>query len=512
MPYPRLNRRQMLAAAAGVALASRGMVAQDEGPIRHGGVPLVALPRLPEQLGDMNSDRWETAWLRTLVYDAPLRALASGAVVASVGIGLGLAVGRDTVEIIARPGVLFAGGAPMTVADIGASIERSIRQAGPIDAWRWDRVQSVDTDADRVRIRLSEPDATLAATLASPLVPVTPGGADVAGMALPQLPPGTGPFVPHRLDGGTAVFRPHRGYWVIGQPRFDGCAVTGVPDVIERTSRLVTGMVDITPAIPALDIPLLRDDPGVKLAGGLSRRLCAVILNHGREPLNDVRVRQLVTGVIDRDALVDAVTAGTGIATASLFSAEHWAGAETPVAEPSVSPDDARDDLAALGMLPGWSLRLICPADQPTLANTAILLQEQLGAAGIALAIDLLDGDAFAAARDAGEFDLMVTLLPTWLDPHEIAHPWLHSAGGRNAGGFASARVDTLLERARRQPGEEVRGALYGEIQRIVADQMPLAPLLELPWVDALRSRVVGYDAHHQPSARGVASAWLAAP
>ncbi len=514
MPERRLNRRQLLAGAAGVSLAAfgRAATAQGDGPIHRGGISYVALPWLPGHLGDVSADGWETAWLRTLIYDAPLRPLASGAIVAAVGIGLGIAHASDAIELLPRPGVLFADGTPMTVADLAASIERSMQQADPADAWRWDRVRSVERTADRVRLTLAEPDATLAATLASPLAPVTPGGVDVAGVALPGLPPGTGPFVPHRLDGGNAAFRPHRAHWVMGQPRFDGCVVTGEPNAIERTSRIVTGMVDITPALPALDIPLLRDDPGVTLVESESRRLCVVVLNLDREPLNDVRVRQAVTGSIDRDALVEGATAGTGFATSTLYPPEHWAGADAPTPEPPRSPDDARDALAALGMPPGWSLRLICPAKPPLLVNTAVLLQEQLGAAGIALGIDLLDGDTFAAARDAGAFDLMMTLLPEWIDPHEIAQPWLHSAGFRNAGGFASSRVDQLLERARSQPEEAVRGSLYGDIQRIVADQVPLAPLFTVPWVDAIRSRVPGYTAHRQPSARGVASAWFAEP
>ncbi len=512
MHQPRLNRRQMLAGVAGVSRSTRGRAAaQDDGPIHRGGVPLVALPRLPVNL-DAPGDRWETAWLRTLVYDAPLRPLASGAVIAAVSIGFGFSDARETIELMLRPGVLFSDGAPMTVADLAASIERSIQQADPADAWAWDRVRSVETAADRVRLTMAAPDATLAATLASPLVPVTPGGVDIAETPLPGLPPGTGPFVPHRLDHGRAVFRPHRGHWVIGQPRFDGCVVTDEPNVIERTSRLVTGLVDIAPAVPALDIPLLRDDPGMTLVDGGSHRLCAVVLNLDREPLNDVRVRHAVGGAIDRDALVAGATAGTGRAMSTLFPAEHWAGAESSVPEPPLAPDDARAALAALGMLPGWSLRLICPADPPVLANTAILLQEQLGAAGIALAIDLLDGDAFAAARDAGEFDLMMTLLPAWIDPHQIAQPWLHSAGARNAGGFASERVDRLLDRARGQADEAVRGSLYGDIQAIVADQVPLAPLFAVPWVDAVRSRVRGYAGRPQPSARCIASAWFAAP
>lgn len=513
MSAPRLNRRQLIAGAAGLSIATPGRVAlAQDGPIHRGGVPLVALPSLPEHLGDLAGDGWETAWLRTLLYDAPLRPLDSGAVVAAVGIGLGLNLGLETVDLLARPGVTFADGTPVAAADLAASIERAITLAHPAETWRWDRIDAVDVGDDRVHLRLVQPDATLAATLASPLVPVTPGGVAVTEVPLPELPPGTGPFVAGRVQGGTVTVRPNRSYWVIGQPRFDGCAVTGEENVIERTSRLVTGMVDITPDIPALDIPLLQDDPGVTLVGGVSRRLCAAVLNLGRAPLTDVRVRQLVAGVCDRDTLVEGVTAGTGVPAATLFPDDHWAGAENPEPEPPMSPGDARDELAALGLLPGWSLRLICPADQPTLANTAILLQEQLGAAGIALDVDLLAAGAFAADRDAGEFDLMMTLLPTWIDPHEIAYPWLHSDGARNAGGFSSARVDESLDRARSQPDEEVRGALYGDIQRIVTNQVPLVPFFATPWVDAVRSRVEGYTTHLQPSARGVASAWFAVP
>jgi peptide/nickel transport system substrate-binding protein len=502
----------MLTGAVGLGLATFGRAALAQGvPIVRGGVPLVALPSLPDRLDPAGSG-WEGAWLRTLIYDAPLRPLTSGDIVAAVGIGLGLRGDGASVDLAARPGVIFADGSPLTVADLVASVERSIQHADIASAWRWERIERVETGDDRVRLVLREPDATLAASLASPLVPVTPGGAAVDAVALDALPPGTGPFAAHRRDGDRAVFRPNRGYWVIGQPRFDGCAVIGVDDPIERTSRLVTGLVDIVPDLPALDIPLLRDDPAAALVGGISRRLCAVVLNLGRGPLGDVRVRRLVAGVIDRGALVDGATAGTGVPAAALFPADHWAGAESPPPAPARPAGETRDALAALDLLPGWSLRLICPAAAPTLANTAILLQQQLAAAGIALAIDLLDTGAFAAARADGAFDLMATSLPPWLDPHEIAWPWLHSEGPENAGGFASPRVDRLLDRARGQPDEAVRGSLYGSIERIVSDQVPLVPLFATPWVDAARARVAGYTAHVPPSARGVASAWFAAP
>ena len=106
----------------------------------------------------------------------------------------------------------------------------------------------------------------------------------------------------------------------------------------------------------------------------------------------------------------------------------------------------------------------------------------------------------------------MMTFLPIWKDPHELAQPWLHSEGERNASGFESRRVDQLLTLARMVDDELRRGALYREIQRIVSDQQPLIPLFATPWFDGVRTRIEGYETHAPPSARGVAAAWFGAP
>lgn len=281
---------------------------------------------------------------------------------------------------------------------------------------------------------------------------------------------------------------------------------------VERSSRLVTGLVDIVPDVPSLDIPLLEDDPGVTLYGGVSRRQCALVMRTDGEPLNDVRVRRLIAAVIDRESMVSAATAGTALPSNWLFPPEHWAGDPELGADPPMSPSEIRDQLAGIGLLPGWPLRLICPDTSPTLANAAILFQEQCATAGIALRVDLLDNDAMADATVAQDFDLLVAYLPTWIDPHEIAHPWLHSEGVHNAGGFSNLRLDRLLALARTESNQDRRGAYYREIQRIVSSQLPLVPLFAIPWVDGLKTRIAGYDAAFPPSGRGIGSAWFTAP
>jgi peptide/nickel transport system substrate-binding protein len=506
----RLTRRHLIAGMAGIA-AARATRAQ-ETQVHRGGVPLIALPRLPEHVLDSAGAGWEAAWLRSLIYDSPLRPTLNGSIIAAAGIGRGFDAEGRVLEITTRAGVLFSTGESVTAADIAASIERSRAATAAGDAWRWDHVERVEViEGATARITLNHPDATLPATLASTLVPVTPGGAGDAATGFEDLPAGSGPFVPAQIERDLR-FRANRMHWVIGQPRFDGCNVTSVGLEIERTSRLVTGLVDIVPDVPSLDVPLLENDPGIALVGGVSRRSCVLMMRVTGAPLDDVRVRQLIAAGIDREALVEGATAGTGIPTSSLFPPDHWTGSPEEDTGLRLTTREIRDRLAALGLFPGWSLRLICPEDAPTLANTAVLLQEQLAKIGIAVGVDLLTSAEMEETRASGEFDLMMALLPTWIDPHEIAHPWLHSEGARNASGFASVRMDRLLAMARATTDEMQRGLLYGDAQRIVMSQAPLVPLFAVPWLDGLRARIAGYRAYLPPSARGVASAWFTLP
>lgn len=517
MTKRRWNRRQlMMGGAAGLALAGTRVVrlaTSQEDDIRRGGVPNVALPQLPAEIGQSPASGWETAWVRSLIYDRPLRMNRAGEIVAGVCIAYTPYEDERQLELTVRRGVMFSNGVPLAARDIAASIERAIGEETGEDAWRWSEVERVETiDDERVLLRLREPDVTLTATLASQRVPVTPDGTGLDEGAYPGPPAGSGPFVPSQQDGGVRRFRRNGRHWVVGQPRFDGLNVLAIEQEIERTTQLVTGLVDVVPDVPALDIPLLDDDPRISLYGEVSRRQCALVMRLEREPLHDDRVRRLLASAIDRDSLVQAATADTAEPSNWLFPPEHWAGPVDTEIDPPASADELREEFAALGFRPGWSLRLICPDVDPPLANASILLQEQLAQVGIAVTVDLLDPTAMRSAIAVGEFDLMMDYLPSWIDPHEVAHPWLHSTGSRNVSGFRSMRVDRLLALARTNQDEEGRGNLYREIQRILAYEVPLIPLFATPWFDGVRSRIEGYDYEMPVSGRGVASAWFGAP
>src|SRR5690606_38892158 len=122
--------------------------------------------------------------------------------------------------------------------------------------------------------------------------------------------------------------------------------------------------------------------------------------------LRDAPVRRVLSSAIDRARLVQVATAGQAEASALLFPERSWARGE--IDEPAYRDADAtRADLAALGIRNDLRLHLITDNADATLANTAVVLQEQLAYCGIALTVELLDGPDLAEAIRLGAYDLL---------------------------------------------------------------------------------------------------------
>src|SRR5699024_10473268 len=145
----------------------------------------------------------------------------------------------------------------------------------------------------------------------------------------------------------------------------------------ERSTALVTGMVDLIPNAPLLDVPTLQAEPSIQLIGGPSNHLCLLQVNLDSPVLSDARLRRLVSTAIDRTRLVKVATADQAEPTGLLFAPDAWAYGEVDEV-PHRSADETRAGLAALGIHADVRLSLLADNADATLANTAVVLQEQL--------------------------------------------------------------------------------------------------------------------------------------
>lgn len=495
-----ISRRRFLLGAGAAVASTHATAAQTPVPIQN--VPLlrIAVSRLPDGMDPTTSTHPDHLWLDTLVLDSPNRWNANGMVLAAITHQVSGSTSDEEFDLVVRPGALFHTGRPVNADDVRYTLER-IRNGGGgrQHAWRLEHVRSLRTVGETtLHVTLERPDASLAASLAHQVCGILPAGTDPI-----DLTGGTGPFVLRVADAEQMFLDRNPYFWQFARPRIDTLQVVPIQDDARRATSIAQGEIDVLPNVPLLDIPMLRDDPTSYLAGGPSNRVCLLQVNLASTAMGDARVRRLISRAIDRERLVGVATAGQATPTGLLFPAESWVGGAVEEVD-ALSPDAIREELRLLGIPTDLRVRLLTNNADATLANTAIVLQEQLAACGIALSVDLLEDDELEEAIRLGDYDLLAAYTEPWRDPHELVRPLLMEDGSRNRSGYTDERVATLVRGAILREDRPFRRERYALIERAVQEDAPVIVLFHPHSYDAVSTRVAGYTTLPPVTSRGL--------
>jgi peptide/nickel transport system substrate-binding protein len=462
----------------------------------------VAVSRLPDSMDPARSMSLEHLWIDTLCLDSPNRWNAAGDILMSIAARQSTFGHDDHFELVVRPGAMFFDGSPLGADDLRYTIER-IRNAPGQDghAWRVEHIRRTETvDPQTVRIELDRPDASLPASFAHQAF-----GVIRAGTNPPDIRGGTGPFMLRGRDDDRILYERNLHFWQIGRPRIETLQIQEINDDTRRTTAIATGEIDMLPNVPLLDIPMLLDEPTVYLVGGPSNRVCYLQMNLASHDLADARVRRLISSAIDRRRLVDVATAGQATPTGLLFPADSWAHGDVDDVVP-LPPETIREELRALGIPTDLRLRLLTDNADATLANTAVVLQEQLASCGIALSVELLQDDELAEAIRLRDFDLLAGYAPPWRDPHELVRPMLTPDGTRNRSGYVNEDMDILVRGAILHDDRAFRRGLYARIEERVLEDAPVIVLFHPHYFDAVTTSMAGYGMLPPVTSRGLLS------
>ena len=405
-----------------------------------------------------------------------------------------------------RHGVHFHDGRPLTSRDVkwtfDSLLNGSIRSA---KASTYRLVDRIDVPDDwTVIFRLKEPYSPLLWNLAGGNVGIVPYG---SGGDFNRNPIGSGPFrfVSMQQDKEVVIER-NPDYWAT-TPRLPRVRFAVVPDTTTRALELRKGSADT--AINALSADMIatiesRHELAVMRSPGTIYTYLAFNL---RDPiLKDVRVRQALAYALDREPLIHYLWHDQARPAASVLPPEHWAYNDN-VPRYQHDPARARQLLDAAGYKPAadgvrFHLTMKTSTEETTRLLAAVL-QQQLRDVGIALDIRTFEFATFYSDVIKGAFQLYSL---RWIggneDPDIFEHVF-HSASippkRANRSYYSNPRVDALIEQARREIDQQKRKALYDEIQRIVAEELPYINLWYLDNVLVHSQRVRNL----QVSARG---------
>ncbi|HEU0200587.1 MAG TPA: ABC transporter substrate-binding protein [Burkholderiaceae bacterium] len=430
------------------------------------------------------------------------------------------AVNPTTWRFKLRPDVRFHDGAPFTADDAVFSIERAL---GPTSQRRFQMrgitgVRKVDDLT--IDVLLEAPDAVLPekfwlVAMLSKAWAVKHGVEKAQDFNAKQETyavrhaNGTGPCVLERFEADKeTVLKANRAWWGRADKRNGNVAEIRyivIQSDATRLAALASGQVDFVIDVPYQDVARLKRDNRLRLEEGTDIGTQYFTFDQfrdelqyadvkGRNPFKDKRVRRAVYQALDIDLIVQKVLRGNGRATGSLVS--PLVDGYVPELEQRLphDPGAARALLAEAGYPDGFSVTLdcvniqfreaVCQAAAAMLTQVGIRTQVQSAPSAI----------FFPKLSQANASFIEYGWTPA-TDPWAMFHALFRSHDGKgsgtfNAGRYANAKVDRLIDAIRVEPDLKRRRELVADTLRILHEDLPFIPLYRraLPW--AMRTHV----------------------
>lgn len=296
-------------------------------------------------------------------------------------------------------------------------------------------------------------------------------------------------------------------------PKIKKIKVKVIPDANIVQLQLRTGEVD-TGGIEPKDYELMKKAQGLNTY--LYDALAYTYLGFNlQNPLfQDVKVRQAISYAVDRDVIVNKVLRGIGSPAGSPVSPLSWAY-NSEIRSYPYDPRKAKELLAEAGWKDTngdgilekdgkpFKFVLMTNKGNKTREDLTVILQQQLKEVGIEAEPRIIEWATFISNYvNKKNFDAIILGWSLGIDPdnYSIFHS-SQIADGLNFISYKNPQADKLLEKGRTTVDQNQRKQIYGEFQRIIAEDQPLVFLYYPKSITGVRDRIGGVK---PPTAAGL--------
>ncbi len=428
-----------------------------------------------------------------------------------------------------RQDVRFHDGSPFTAAEMKRSLERALHPATPNPSASYYRnivgyelytgkkvphLDGIEVEGTHVlSIRLTAPDAAFLPLMTLP--PARPVCPSAGATFRDDWPPcGTGPF--QLREGGWAKGQYVRvvrnpGYFVSGLPYLDAIEMHFLMNPPTQRFKFEVGELDFVRDFTHADtIRFARDRRWQdSITRGPDLDIYGESLNTEMPPFDNVEVRRAVAAALDRKAFTAVRPQNLSIHTSAI-------PASTPGFDPAFKGQSfdlqgalehmrragfPYDPKTGQGGYPKTIPYLVYPLGIHE--KTGQLVQQQLSRIGIRIELRLV---SWATYLSLSQRQGAVTMSPQgWQqdfpDPSGVLDPLFSSTSinateSSNSAFYRNPTLDGLLARAHTEFDPQRRSAIYGECNRILADDAPWAFTTSLHAFEVRQPHVRGYAPH----------------
>ncbi|MDW7738634.1 MAG: peptide ABC transporter substrate-binding protein [Bacillota bacterium] len=312
---------------------------------------------------------------------------------------------------------------------------------------------------------------------------------------------GNGPFKLESWAQGQMDFVPNENYYDADAVILDRLVFTMVENESTELTMYETGEIDVTHTVPGPEIPRLQQTGELYIFPYFGTYY--YIFQVEKPPLDDVRVRKALTLAIDRDALVTNVTQG------GQLPAYAYVPSGIPEADGSdfrenggdyftYDPETAKQLLADAGYPDGVGFPsveiLYNTSEMHKLIAEAIqeMWKQNLGIENVTLTNQ--EWGVYLNTRDEGDFMIArAGWIGDYLDPYTFLDMWV-TGGGNNNSRWSNADYDRILTEVRMLDDEVARMEMMHQLEDILMEEMPIAPIYYYTLPIMIKDYVKGYS------------------
>ncbi len=296
-----------------------------------------------------------------------------------------------------------------------------------------------------------------------------------------------------------------------GRPKLDRVIWSIGPDFNTALARFLGGQTDFFEAVRSDNIAEITKRPDLRIETFPSVDYTFLQFNL-KDPksdskphplLGDRELRRALTMAVDRTSIVRSIYDTLAVPALGATIRAY------PTTDPSISQIPfslaaAKKSLDSLGWrdLNGDGIRekngrelafsILVPSSSKVRGRMAVILQEQLRAAGARIAIEQVEFPTFVERSDKHSFDALISSIHSDPSPGAAREDWETSGikTGNNAGSYSNPAFDALVDSALASYDPATRRALFSRAYRIITDDAPAIWIAEPRNVVGVQRRI----------------------
>ncbi|MHC9043265.1 ABC transporter substrate-binding protein [Microbacterium saperdae] len=297
----------------------------------------------------------------------------------------------DVWTIHLRPDVTFHDGSAFDSEDVISTIKRII--APDSTAVAKSLISFIPTDGLvavddlTVEVTLTQPYGLFPDVWTNKYLRIVPSDFD------PKDPVGTGPFSYKSFTAGqSSTFVRNDDYWA-GAPKLDSLVITDFKDNDAAINALKGGQVDLAAAVPLGQAAELDAANGIGVLDSETNMYINIAMRTDQAPFDDVRVREAMRLIADREEIVDVALNGYGVVGNDYIGRYSICG-DPDVPQREQDLDRAKELLAEAGQS-DLTVDLATTNGTAGMVESAQVFAEQAKKAGVTVNVKNLDVAAY---------------------------------------------------------------------------------------------------------------------